>query len=76
MEKQPHRGRVTNRPRLAPAKRTGAITRRRNRIITRRNRQLVPRRNRLERAQNNQGGNRRTRNKCKFKKWKRHIWFR
>ena len=69
MEKQPQRGRVTNRPRLAPAKRTGAITRRRNRIITRRNRQLIPRRNRLERAQNNQGGNRRTRNNRRFRRF-------
>lgn len=63
MDRPNRRGRLQNRPRPGPLSKPPAGNRRRMRIETRRNRRFVPRRNRLERAQNNQNGIGRPRNR-------------
>ena len=69
MDSQNRNRRVPSRPRPGPQKSAGTVTRRRNRLNARRNRQIVPRRNRLERAQNNQNRNGRTRFNRRFRRF-------
>ena len=69
MDSQNRNRRVPSRPRPGPQKRAGTVTRRRNRLNARRTRQIVPRRNRLERAQNNQNRNGRTRFNRRFRRF-------